>query len=378
MYAYMDYLQRCYYKATGWDHENGFAHISALSRAILDFTIPDGVRVECSNRAAECTASSFTLTRDSSVNGSLAYLYSSKPLNAADSKTIPLQEAVAGFRVVSLPESRNQAPSRKKDVPDGKSPPSLVYARMYFPGAALEAMVIRRISESAQILLKCVSNPHVRNSGALVAYFQTNTARFLREVIFSSNDALLGFRCLYSCALAPGPSPKFDNSVLSFGSELWYAARTLSPGFSLALRYYTCSTATGKPLTMTLAANPILGHISSTYTVKTSVGSTVSSRYDFNCFSYASNLIVGFEFFRPPYGLPARKPRSTAFHSLISDTVFGSVFKCAADLNARSIRCLWEGRCNNFLVSAGVKMGVCPETLRPEVGRIGVNFAYAC
>lgn len=55
---------------------------------------------------------------------------------------------------------------------------------------------------------------------------------------------------------------------------------------------------------MTLSCNPILGHLSSTYNVKTSVSSTVCSKYDFNWFSYASNLSIGFELFN--FSKPSR------------------------------------------------------------------------
>ena len=138
----------------------------------------------------------------------------------------------------------------------------------------------------------------------MIVYLQNNTAKYLRELIYSTNEALIGLRCLYNLGDAtshnftninPAVIPKFDNSVVSIGTEIWYAARTMSPGLSAALRYSTRSTSTGKPLTMTLAINPIVGHVSSTYTVKTSVASTFCSKYDFNVFSYASNLSLGFE-----------------------------------------------------------------------------------
>lgn len=370
MYTYMEYLQRCFHESSAWNDEHGFAHVLASSRAVLDFKVPDGARVECSSRTTEGYASSFSLCRDATVNGSLAYLYSLIPLKAKPYTSIPLHEAMSGFRILApaakyltiaaaKPTSLNRPTDRAL---------SLLYARMYFPGSALEGMFIRRFTPRTQVVVKCVSNPHVRDADTLVAYLQHHLVRLLRELVFSTNDALLGFRCLYSSIRAPGPSPKFDNSVVLIGTELWYAARSMSPGLSVAARYYTRSTATGKPLTMTVAANPILGHVSSTYTVKTLAASTVSSRYDFNCFSYASNLTVGFELFRGGSSLASSHTKNLT----------EGVFRCAADLNARAIKCLWEGRYRQFLVSTGFRLSVIPDTNRPQLDRVGLSFSYAC
>lgn len=299
----MEYLQKCFFKSTNWNEDNLFSNITATSQAILEFPTPNGCKLDISSQSTEHLASSFTLSNYHSINGSLAYLYSSIPLtNTIGTRDISLQDAIAGFKiiepVVSLPNA-NRIYKGSKDL--------LMYGRMYFPGSALEAMIIKRVSQQTQFLIKCINNPQVKNNGTMIFYLQNNSPRLLREFIYSTNEALCGFRCLYNFTNAKENStkylsnplliPKFDNSVLSVGLEMWYAALTMSPGLSTAFRYSTRSTSTGKPLTMTLACNPILGHISSTYTVKTSVASTFSSKYDFNFFSYASNLSVGFELF---------------------------------------------------------------------------------
>lgn len=303
----MEYLQKCFYKETNWNEDNIFPNITATSLALLDSPIPNGSKLEVSSKATPHLALSITLTNKSSINGSLAYLYSSVPLkNAAGTKDVSLQDAISGFRVIEP-----YYPGSSKTKPFTGEKPSLYYGRMYFPGSALEAMIIKRISEQTQILLKCISNPRITRDGTMIMYIQRNTPRFSLEYIFSTNEALFGFRCLYNFGNSRPPSttpliPKFDNSVVSIGTELWYAARSMSPGLSSALRYSTRSTSTGKPLTMTLSCNPILGHVSSTYNVKTSVASTVCSKYDFNWFSYASNLSVGFELYN--FAKQARLP----------------------------------------------------------------------
>lgn len=299
MYTHMEYLQRCFNQSTVWNEDNIYANLTATSRALLDFSVPSGGRLDVTNQPTEHLASSMSLLNLHTVNGSLAYLYSSAPLkNTMGTRDISLQDAIAGFRVIEPHDACLQ--TNGKSNFNAKNA-ALLYGRMYFPGTALEAMLIKRLSALTQLLIKCINNPHLRKNGTMIVYLQENTPRYSREYIYSTNEALFGFRCLYNFGnpnkAPPTSIPKFDNSVVSVGAEFWYAAFGMSPGLSTAMRYSTRSTSTGKPLTMTLACNPILGHVSSTYNVKTSVSSTVSSRYDFNWFSYASNLSVGFELY---------------------------------------------------------------------------------
>ncbi|ODV80510.1 mitochondrial distribution and morphology protein 10 [Suhomyces tanzawaensis NRRL Y-17324] len=447
MYTYMEYLQKCFYKSTNWNEDNIFSNINATSQALLEFPIPKGVKLDSSSKTTEHLASSFTLSNYYSINGSVAYLYSSKPLvNTMGTKEVSLQDAIAGFKTIepniTNKGSSNQGTHSSKDTHNH----SLLYGRMYFPGLALEAMIIKKITQHTQLLIKCINNPHVNSNGTMIVYLQNNTPQFLRELIYSTNEALIGFRCLYNFGDRQSSNmhtlmPKFDNSVFSLGTELWYAARTMSPGLSTAFRYSTRSTSTGKPLTMTLAVNPILGHISSTYTVKTSVSSTFCSRYDFNFFSYASNLSLGFELYNysnlpelsettekrltnntttsinPPiirkgrnnfinpiqnsdnyYHInptlipskveknsdrhsnaePSRESVTTSFQKIVNQSDFSSVTKLATSTNDKLLRLLWEGRVKDFLVSTGVRVSLNPVNYAPEISKFGISFSYAC
>ncbi|OBA22880.1 mitochondrial distribution and morphology protein 10 [Metschnikowia bicuspidata var. bicuspidata NRRL YB-4993] len=299
MYNHMEHLLKCFNKTTGWNEDNIYSNILATSNALLDFLIPKGGKLEISSHATPNLASSMTLLNYQSVNGSLSYLYLSTILKCANgTKDISLQDAIAGFRIIEP----YAATTEGTGVTESFQKASLLYGRMYFPGSALEAMVIKRLLTRYQLLIKCINNPHLVRNGTMIVYLQENAPRFSREYIYSTNEALMGFRCLYNFGSSPRSQqmtalPKFDNSVVSVGAEVWYAAMSMSPGLSTAFRYSTRSTSTGKPLTMTLSCNPILGHVSSTYNVKTSVSSTVCSKYDFNWFSYASNLSLGFELF---------------------------------------------------------------------------------
>lgn len=414
----MEYLQKCFYKSTEWYEDNIFSNVTGSSQAILDFPIPNGGKVDISSKASDYLASSFTLSNYSVMNGSLAYLYSSIPLtNTLGTKNISLQEAISGFKVIEPNNNHNNAlVNHAKHT--GKD--SLLYGRMYFPGSALEAMVIKRISKQTQLLIKSISNPSLFKNGTIIIYLQNNNPKFLREFIYSTNESLIGFRCLYNFNTTDKSNPKFkfktnnlpiipkfDNSVVSIGTEIWYAAMTTSPGLSTAIRYSTSSTTTGKPLIMTLACNPILGQLSSTYTVKTSVASTFSSKYDFNLYSYASNLSLGFELYnyakkaprhdpstiisssssdnKEPSNIPTNLPHNqrnhtvmSAFQNLVNESDFSSVIKFSTSLSDRMVKLLWEGRFKDFLISAGIRASLNPINHIPEFNKVGVSLSYAC
>lgn len=445
MYSHMEYLQRCFSTTTGWNDDNMFSHILATSNALLHFDVPHGGKLEISSMATAHLASSMTLSNLNSINGLLAYLYLSCPVrNASGTRDILLQEAVSSFRIIEPHALLESARARKRRFRRS----SLVYGRMYFPGLALEAMLIKRLSKrlskDTQLLVKCISNPRLRNNGTMIVYLQENAARFSREYIYLTNEALFGFRCLYNFGKPTRPAlghaqPKFDNSVVLVGAELWYAAMSMSPGLSTAVRYSTRLTLTGKPLTMTVSCNPILGHVSSTYNVKTSVSLTVCSKYDFNWFLYASNLSVGFELYNfknadkasdtkngtahGPHNIhydtlaplddkPLRKTAAgqrldghaghrldgnlsrrldghtslmdpsgqevmTAFQNLVKSSDFSSVVKGSMSLSERVVRLVWTGRYKDFLVSAGGTLQMDQQTKAPEIGRWGISLAYA-
>lgn len=335
MYTHMEYLQRCFFKATNWNEDNIFNNITATSRALLDFQTPNGAKLDVLSRASDYLALSLTLLNYGSINGSIAYMYTSVPLrNATGTRDVSLQDAIAGFRII---EPYHHISERNKSPKNDKA--SMLYGRMYFPGSVLEAMLIKKLSRQTQLLIKCVNNPNLKRNGTMIMYLQRNTPRFSQEYIYSTNEALFGFRCLYNFGnnrpASPPLIPKFDNSVVSMGAEFWYAAMTMSPGLSTAFRYSTRSTSTGKPLTMTLSCNPILGHISSTYNVKTSVASTVCSKYDFNWYSYASNLSIGFELYN--FSKPSPKSNRRRSDPSIHHDSLAPPFQLTANLNERLI-----------------------------------------
>ncbi|ONH67459.1 Mitochondrial distribution and morphology protein 10 [Cyberlindnera fabianii] len=241
----MDSVLRSFYRASGWNEDNSYENIVATSEALIDFPIQTDFKLNVASKSSDYTATQLTLNNTATINGSVAYLYTSAPLkDVLGTKELSLQDAIAG-----------------------------------------------------------------------------------------------------------------------------------------------------KPLNITLAANPLLGHISSTYSVKTSINTTFSSRYDFNIYSYDSNLSFGCELWRsngPPKGIikridPSLAPHAKhgtddqtvieAFESLVRDTGYTSVIKLSTSLNDQQVKLMWEGKFKEFLVSAGAELQLKSPT--PEVKRCGIQLQYS-
>ena len=238
------------------------------------------------------------------INGSLTYLYTNcKGLDelVVGSSDVPLQQMIQSFRYIE-PYYHHYKTVKKPSVPTDSI--SLVYGRMYYPSSVLEAMYVKRFSDHMQLLLKCLSSKS--GPSILTMYLQKNTGANCQELVFSSNEALLGYRFVHNFVSSGSKAnlSLYNNSSLTIGSEIWCALLNFSPGCSTTLRYCSHATNTGKPLIFTLSLNPLYGHVTSTYTIKTSENVTFCTKYDFNLYSIQSNLTLGMELWKSKICLP--------------------------------------------------------------------------
>ena len=320
MLPYMDQVLRAFYQSTHWSTQNSYEDITATSRTLLDFRIPSAIHLQISNKSTPNTFNSLDFSTRSRINGSLSYLYSdAQQLEnfMRNSTDIPLQDATETYRQLqpnlnfsvssgnTLSSDNTTVDNDKKLLHDSKFvKKSLYYGRMYYPSSDLEAMIIKRLSPQTQFMLKGVSS-FKESLNVLTCYFQRDSHRNLQEWIFSTSDLLCGYRVLHNFLTTPSKfnTSLYNNSSLSLGAEFWLGLVSLSPGCSTTLRYYTHSTNTGRPLTLTLSWNPLFGHISSTYSAKTGTNSTFCAKYDFNLYSIESNLSFGCEFWQKKHHL---------------------------------------------------------------------------
>jgi len=127
------------------------------------------------------------------------------------------------------------------------------------------------------------------------------------------------------------------------------------------------------PTTITALFNPMLGHISAAYTAKVSRDLALSSRFDFNVYSFESEWTMGAEWWlrRPPRvptdddigrmapsqnnSLPLPEVNGVVKARASTNNVRNSSFyKCCRDKFVQDVSLMWEGRLRNMLVSLGV------------------------
>jgi distribution and morphology protein 10 len=148
----------------------------------------------------------------------------------------------------------------------------------------------------------------------------------------------------------------------SAGAEIYYGTLNKSGGVSVGGRFATLPAHKGIPLTATLTLNPLMGNFSATYAVKAGDYLALCSRFDFNAYSYESDLILGCELWRKKMKFPQRRERSMAAKlewrldeeekAVDRPEEFSGVLKARIDHNYK-IGVLWEGRVKDLLFSLG-------------------------
>ncbi|KAL9101819.1 MAG: hypothetical protein Q9163_002966 [Psora crenata] len=388
----MDYVQNAFYEATGWNRDNSYGTLTATSRNLLDFEPPSGLRFHVSSLSSPSFASSYTLGSTGLVDGSLSYLYSSRPLDglASKSNAIDLRSLVPGYRQLRDLRQPDEA-SWWEIWHQGKRIDrrhALLYGRLFLPRSTLEALYMRRVNPSTQFKVSCVSDSRLPNGGTILAHFQYDRAKHCTEYIYSTDSALLGVRGLYNFGPPPSDIITFDRStdvsfttakevadltmtlsprphgLFSAGGEIYYGLLNKSGGLSMGLRFATLPSHTGFPYTMTLTVNPLMGNLSSSYSVLASPLMALSSRFDFNVYSYESELQVGAELWRRKtkpeldnLQWARLKMGSEIIRPITDDAALGEglsgCLKGRADQRGR-LALLWEGRVKELLYSCGM------------------------
>ncbi|EWC48537.1 mitochondrial distribution and morphology protein 10 [Drechslerella stenobrocha 248] len=380
MLGFMEYVQKCFYTATKWDEDNSYASLNATARALLDFPTPKGLKMNLSSLSSPNFATSYSMASLGVVDGSLSYLYSSRPLtNALNSGDVQLSDAASGYR--NLKTIMKPDDKRDWEIWQGglrvDRRDTLLYGRMYLPASTLEALYLRRLAPTRQLKILAVSNSRLPNGGTILAQMQQDNGKWSTEYLYSTDVALIGMRGLYNFGFDPRKAaaatssktaaldPRMMAGRFSAGAEVYYGILNKSGGVSTGFRYTALPSNVGSPLTFTMTVNPLMGHFQASYAVKAGEGAVFCSRYDFNIYSYESDLVLGCELWRWRQAAAANDSTAAANiggtwqpeTALVptsekrEDNVTG-IIKARITQNF-NIGLLWEGRFKHLLFSIG-------------------------
>ena len=406
MLEFMDYVQSAFYAASRWNVDNSYASLTNTTNNLLDFRTPHGVRLHVSSLSSPNFATSYILGSKGVVDGSFSFLFSSLGLQVASkSSDLPLGHLVKGYRHLQELQKPEQPwqweiwhRGKRVDTRD-----TLLYGRFYLPTSTLEALYLRRISPTRLFRLTCVSDGSLPSGGSALAQLQNDCGKYSTEYLFSTDAALLGFRGLYNFGYDPRdperqpsarpPSHPWDHQSgrLSMGGEVYFSPMNKSGGLSTGLRFTTLPVHTGFPYTMTLTVNPLMGSLNSSYAVKAGRNLALCSRFDFNVYSYESDVSVGLELWKRDLDTawargmlrPEWVAKTTA--SADNDGFISSDFVERQDdaqgvLKARlgidgKATILWETRVKELLV--GIGAGFNLKKKDQVLGNVGLEISYS-
>lgn len=425
-----EFIWKLWNQHYGLSQENFYSNLLETSRNLLDFKTPQGLQMNFTSCPSETFANSHRLTIFPNIGGSLSFLHSSRPLlGYKGTKTVPLDEVVAGYKTVL--DNQEADDTYLKEIwyrgrrIDYQS--TLLYGRLHMPHSKLEAIYARRLSPTRQLILTALSSSELPNQGTIFVQLQQEFERHTNEWIYNTDDALIGYRHMrhlgedakvkFSRILAeaqlsekmdpaatllselpfpelPADLPLSTYGRFSAGLEIYYGALHKSGGISFGMKFATLPFYHGSPRTMTLTVNPLVGHLSSTYSMKVQGLTTVCSRLDFNIFSYESDLTLGAELWhynaRPKIDMKdgdkaehaPEYPRSRLdFEKAVPETTGqgesavlqpSGVIKAYMHSATLSGGLLWEGRIKDFLVSFGGKF----DLTKGSISNVGIEIQY--
>lgn len=341
--------------------------------ALLEFETPRGLCLNISSLSSPNFATSYAIGSVGLVDGSLSYLYTSLPLHTTSkSGDIDLHNVIRGYRQIQELRKPDESwmweqwqGGRRVDQRD-----TLLYGRLYLPQSTLEALYLRRISPTQQLKLSAVSDSRLRNGGTILALHQYDVGKYSAETLYSTDGGLIGIRGLYN--FGPDPrkevteAPRTEDKLygrFSAGAEMYYGSLNKSGGVSFGGRFATLPAHKGVPLTATLTLNPLMGNLSTTYAVRAGKNLALCSKFDFNVYSYESEVMLGCELWRMKARVPKKKERSMAAklewrldpeekNPRPEPEIVAGVLKARVDQNWK-IGLLWEGRIKELLFTLG-------------------------
>ncbi|KIL68329.1 hypothetical protein M378DRAFT_158874 [Amanita muscaria Koide BX008] len=417
MHPFSTHVLRSYYKATGWNEDNLFANFTRSSSAILDFTIPRGLNVSVSKSPNAHFKTTYAINAMPYLHGSVGYIYTSCDLNVRSSANAQFKDVIDCFKIYDQPhkpdaKEEEWLAGERVDIRD-----YLMYGRLHLPSRRLDALYSTRLTSTLQALVAVISEPPLnthsdyrRNrtgqTSNVMFNLQHDVGKWCTEYTYSAEDDMWGIKLLHNLGRlsgSPDISEESDVSArqrtgikrvdeeepiegglrgrVSVGAELYASAKERSAGVSAGIRFTTFPdatppsyqlsspmTATQKamfpqpPTTITALFNPMLGYVAAAYTAQASQDLSLSSRFEFNVYSFESDWTMGAEWWLRSHQNEVAEPQG----------VHG-VLKARASTSS-NVALLWEGRLKSMLVSLGVLADLSHRS-KPLKG-VGLEVSY--
>ncbi|EGO01757.1 hypothetical protein SERLA73DRAFT_85616 [Serpula lacrymans var. lacrymans S7.3] len=443
MHPFASYVLRSYYRATGWNEDNLYANLTRSSNAILDFSVPRGLHLSISKSPNPLFNTSYSMNAMPSLNGSVGYIFTSCDLDVKSSGAVRFKDMIERFKVHDQPrrpegKEEEWLAGERVDKRD-----YLLYGRLYLPTGRLDALYSTRLSATTQALVAAISDPRSTlsadrrsrgdNVSNVMFSLQHDVGKWCTEYTWSAEDGMWGVRVLHNFGRLGHPveSSTDDSSNssgararqrrvdeeeategglkgrVSAGAEFYISAKERSAGVSTGIRFTTLPDATPPsfqlppssssplsqtsprgppsqpPTTITALFNPMMGHISTAYSARVSHDLSLSSRFDFNVYSYDSEWTMGAEWWmrRRPLKGPAQEDIDPSLPSIapsdppeisVPGEVRGVVKARISTNNNMSL--MWEGRLKKMLVSLGVVSDLSSRS--KPIKAIGLELSY--
>ncbi|CAG8657035.1 14029_t:CDS:2 [Cetraspora pellucida] len=325
MHDFMSYCLRQYFKTTGWNDDNQYSNLCSASRAILDFKTPRGFTFEISKIQSPMFNSSYSMNASPTLNGSISYLFTSRPLVIEPSFRLNFVEMVDRFHLDPFARA-NRVDNTKGDIKNEEIKP-------------INAIYTKRFSPWMQCVITGVSEPRMKEASHCTGELQYDAGKWCTEASYSTDGELFGLKGLYNLSnYSPegntehvdtftnkkeGMTNGIKKSVVekntfdessnsdeddmvealkgewSIGAELYYGIRDKNGGVSAGIRYRTVPQFSAQsPLTVTYIFNPFMGHMSAAFAAQVSEDLALCPRYEFNIYSYESDLTIGAEWWQ--------------------------------------------------------------------------------
>ncbi|PPQ79534.1 hypothetical protein CVT25_003416 [Psilocybe cyanescens] len=415
MHPFASYVLRSYYKATGWNEDNLYANLTRSSSALLDFSVPHGLHFSVSKAPNALFKTTYAMTAMPSLQGSVGYIFTSCDLNVKSSGNVRFKDMIERFKVYDQPRRPDPKEEEWLAGENVSARDYLLYGRFFLPTGRLDALYSTRLTPTIQASISAISDPpssehpELRGRRAdlsnVMINVQHDVGKWCTEYTWSAEDEMWGVRMLHNFGKLglSTESPSEDAAAkrrvgmkrvdeedavegglkgrVSLGAEIYFSAKERSAGVSTGIRFTTLPDATPPsfqvpvaapnassstprappsqpPTTITALFNPMLGHMSGAYTARVSRDLALSSRFDFNVYSFESEWAMGVEWWlrRPPTSPSDQDGPDTSSYqeppSIHSADVHG-VVKARASTN-NDVSLMWEGRLRNMLVSLGV------------------------